>query len=326
MESTVLSVAQGFNLKYTKSKVYKDKFGHVCITPQGAVRIQRGSGRRLHSHGHGAKSGSDMDVFAILFQHEVKERLHESGFAVDRFLISSHDMPYFKADGDVYTACFVQSGVNINFTDGPAFLDVVAHIAKMHHALSRANIDAVSARASKNNSEAARKSTLANIESLKKKLLKSGRFSDFDMLFLRGYEKFAPHIVAFGDESGHEHICHNLLKEENIYMQGDSQFAITNFAETAQAHCLHDLAYIIKRYIKAKPMEIMPIGRILDIYAANCLMPLDDALFRRILLYPDKFIKVTNDYYSKKRSFAPNTYITRMQECLRAGTVLAESL
>ena len=320
MESSIWSVAQGFNLKCTKSKIFKDKFGHVCVTAQGSVRIQRGNSKR--ASGHNTRNDG---IAAILFQHEIKEHLFKNGFAVDCFLISSQGVPYFRADdGDVYTACFAQAGSNIDFTDAPAFLGVARHVANMHHILYKANITDVPANKTKIGIDANK--LLENLTALKKKLLKAGRFSDFDMLFLRGYEMFAPHIVASGDaESGTRHICHNLLKEENIYKQGDGQIAITNFSEAAQIHCLHDLAYIIKRYIKAKPQEIMPIGRILEAYADNCPIPLDEALFRRILLYPDKFIKVTNDYYSKKRSFAPNTYISRMQECLRAWTVLEEN-
>ena len=333
MESIILSAAQNFNLKCTRSKIYKDKFGYVCVTAQGPVRIQRASDRASRARGRNANS--DETIAAIMFQHAIKEHLHESGFAVDRFLFSSQNAPYFKtdgSDGDVYTACFVQTGANIDFTKGNALLDTAGHIAKMHHTLSEANIAPVSAMSAMSAKEAKSGDNgaklLESLTILKKKLLKAGKFSDFDILFLRGYEKLAPHIAAI-DDSGScaKHICHNLLKEENIYRQeNDGTIAITNFSEAARLHHLYDLAYIIKRYIKAKPQEIMPIDKILEAYGSGWQKPLDDALFRRILLYPDKFIKVTTDYYSKKRSFAPNTYISRMQECLRAGEILSENL
>lgn len=323
MESSILSAAQGFNLKCSKSKIYKDKFGHVCITARGPVRIQRtGTG---HVHG---QNTHDNGIEAILFQHEIKEHLHKNGFIVDRFLISSRDAPYFRAEvGDVYTACLVQTGPNIDFTDALGFLDAVKHVAKMHQTLLEASFIAAPAKKAKTKIDCDAAKLLGNLTSLKKKLLKTGKFSDFDMLFLRGYEMFAPHIVNAGDACNDEkHICHNLLKEENIYRQANGQIAITNFSEASKIHYLHDVAYIIKRYIKAKPHEIMPIGKILEEYASHCQISLDDRLFSRILLYPDKFIKVTIDYYSKKRSFAPNTYISRMQECLRVGAVLSERL
>jgi len=325
VESSVQSAISGFNLKCTKSKskstaypkIYKDKFGHVCVTTMGPVRIQRAGGRRV-------QSVCNDNIDAILFQHEVKEHLHENGFTVDRFLISSQGMPFFKNDdGDAYTACAVMTGSNVDFVDAAALLNVVGHIAKMHCVLHEANITAMPVKRAKVGGDTIR--LLGNLTALKKKLLKAGKFSDFDMLFLRGYEELAPNIVAFGDSCS-DSICHNLLKEENIYKQDNGQIAIANFAEVAQMHHLHDLAYIIKRYIKAKPHEVMPIDKILETYAANYKNPVDAALFHRILLYPEKFVKLTTDYYSKKRSFAPNTFITRMQECLRVGKTLSDNL
>jgi hypothetical protein len=323
VESFVQPVVAGFNLKCTKPKpkIYKDKFGHVCVTTLGPVRLQRaGAGRGREGGRHPCYDS----ISDILFQHKVKEHLHENGFIVDRFLISSQGAPYFEtAEGDAYTACVVMAGHNVDFVEGNALLDVVAHVARMHHVLGAADI-AFPARKAKAGGDAAK--LKENLTSLKKKLLKVGKFSDFDMLFLRGYEELAPHVVAFGDEDdGAKSICHNLLKEENIYRQG-GQIALTNFGAAAQMHYLHDLAYIIKRYIKAGPKEIMPIDKILECYAAHCDKTLDDALFRRILLYPEKFIKLTNDYYSKKRSFAPGTFLSRMQECLRVGKLLSENL
>jgi len=326
VDSFIQSIARGFDLKCVKSKVYKDKFGHICATTSGLVRIQRGSGRRGQ-----VGMSHDNEVNAIIFQHEIKEHLHESGFTVDRLLISSQNVPYYSSDEGVYTASLVLNEQNADYADNTAFLGIIAHIAKMHNALRDTNI------ATRHVTSAGNSNNIAKLQddmkTLRKKLLKTAKFSDFDMLFLRGYDTFAPHIIDFNDENPSGHICHNLLKEENIYKQnsnGNSHIAITNFSEASNRHQLHDLAYILKRYIKAKPQgstpDIMPISRIVDEYAQNCSIPLDDALLRRILLYPDKLVKVVLDYYSKKRSFAPNTYITRMQECLRVGAILSEGL
>ena len=320
MESSIMSVANGFNLKCTKAKVFRDKFGYVCATTKGSVRIQRprAAYRIPQSNAYNALNAA---ISGILFQHEVKECLHDNGFAIDRFLISSQDVPYFRVDDDIYVACFAHSGSNITFTDSDAFLGVIAHVARMHHVLYKSNIGAAHPKKVKAGDDAAK--SLAGLTLLRKKLLKAGKFSEFDMLFLRSYEKLAAHVVTIED-SNTRYICHNLLKEENIYIH-DGEIILTNFNEAAPMHYLYDLAYVVKRYIKAMPKDIIPLNKILTTYIANCPnIEFDDALFRRILLYPDKFIKISNDYYSKKRSFAPNTYISRIGECLRTGETLAK--
>jgi len=309
----------GFNLKCTKAKVFRDKFGYVCATTEGPVRIQRPDRRGRAPKDNNAVHTSNATVLGILFQHEIKECLHQNGFTVDRFLISAQNTPYFRIDDDIYTACFAQGGPNVNFTVGDVFLDVIAQVAKMHHVLFRSSIEASLPKKVKTGDEVTK--SLANLTSLRKKLLKAGKFSEFDMLFLRSYEKLAAHIVSIEDEDT-KHICHNLLKEENIYIY-DEKIILTNFHEAASKLHLYDLAYIIKRYVKAMPQDIMPLRKILETYIENCPdIDFDEMLFRRILLYPDKFIKVTGDYYSKKRSFAPNTYLSRMEECLRMSETL----
>ena len=327
MESAILTAAQGFNLRLTKTKIYRDKFGFICTTNPGPVRIQRWS-QKAHVHADDGAGGSA--IASIMFQHEIKECLHKRGLGVDRFVVSHFGTPYVKLGDDVYTACYALSHPTVDFTDTAAFLDVTAHVAKMHQCIAEANIHTAPLIRAKIGDDITK--SLNHLTKLRKKLLKAGRFSDFDMLFLRGYEKFVPHIDAFcqiceNTLTNKGHICHNLLKEENIYLQ-DGKIVVTNFVEAAPMHHFYDLAYITKRHIRAQmPLgDIAPFGRIFQTYVANnpgCTP--DEELFRRILAYPDKFIKVTTDYYSKKRSFAPNTYLSRMGECLRMGDIINEA-
>ena len=327
MEGFVLSAAGGFNL--TSLKIYRDKFGHICDTDKGPVRIQRPYDRT----GHGACS-PDVVINNILFQHEIKEYLYKNGILTDRFLISAQEVPYHRNGDDIYVASYVINTPNADFTDNVVFLDIIAHVAKIHHILAMGNFSAAtSQRKAKASDDGAKQ--MDGLQAHRKRMLKTGKFSEFDMLFLKGFDAFAPYMQAFADIpktfantglTDKKHICHNLLKEENIYCQDDS-IIITNWGEAGPSHCLFDLIYIIKRYIKSAPATLLPIDKVLDVYCKhNPSSGLDAAenkqIFRHILLYPDKFIKVAADYYSKKRSFAPKTYISRMEECFNMGDAL----
>jgi len=263
-------------------------------------------------------------VADILFQHEVKEHLGASGLGVDGFMISVNGTPYFAVGDDIFIATEVCGGSSGDFANGPGFLDIIARVAHMHHILAGAKITggAIGAKFGQNTGR-----HMESLGQLKRKLLKAGKFSEFDMHFLRGYEEFGPHIEAYGhinkDPLTNEgYVCHNLLKEENIYINS-GEIILTNFSEAARAHYLFDLSYIVKRHIKAAGVDAVPLVDILDIYCKNhpnC--GFDEEIFRRILLYPDKFIKVAIDYYSKKRSFAPKTYLSRIEECFRTKDAL----
>ena len=317
MDGSIQSAAYGFNLRYTKFT--RDKFGSICVTNQGLVRIRKSD--------KGPSNQENSVIRDILFQHEVKEYLYANGLAVDRFLISSQNHPYFRSGDDIYTAAYVYN-TEVDFSSQKTFLEVISYVAKMHNLLSNTKISAEKPKSKQKNNVCTEK-ILENATQNKKKLLKSGKFSEFDMFFLKGYEKLAPHIAAFGALpkdflDNKDYICHNLLKEENIYFQ-DGQTILTNFSEVGMNHYLHDLAYIIKRYVKGQYADFAPLNKILEVYKAS--HPTADfapQTLKRILLYPDKFIKVTTDYYSKKRSFAPKTYLSRIEDCLNTNEILTK--
>ena len=321
MESTIASAACGFNIKCTR--IFRDKFGYICATDRGPVRLQRPDrSRAFASHSSFAHLTAEHEsalLEYITFQHDVKEQLHESGVGVDRFLMSTQGTPYFLQGGECYIASYAQTCPNAVFSAPDEFLAVVAAVAQMHTAVAFAE-DAPPYHAK--TADAGKQ--LANLAVLKRKLLKTGKFSEFDMLFLKGCETLAGHIeksTANADNplDNARYFCHNLLKEENVY-NDNGRIIITNFSECGTGHYLFDLAYLIKRCLKAQPTQTAPLDAVLDTYhkyhpAAD--FHIDD--FYHILLYPDKFVKVTADYYSKKRSFAPKTYISRIEECLLAN-------
>jgi len=269
----------------------------------------------------------------IMFQHRVKEQLHENGILVDRFVLSTQGTPYFVVGGECFIAVYAQTCPNADFADPSAFLEVVAAVAKMHASVllesTAPNHKTAAATADANKQ-------LDSLAVLKRKLLKVGKFSEFDMLFLKGCDRLTGHIAGLtaADNEGESDVqstidstryfCHNLLKEENVFYDSKTHaITITNFSECGGGHFLFDLAYLIKRCLKAKPARVAPLDAVLSTYSAHHPAAFfSKPHFRRILLYPDKFVKVSADYYSKKRSFAPKTYISRIEECLTANDEL----
>jgi spore coat protein I len=293
------------------------RFGHLCNTSRGLVLIQR-----LPKSQAGA-----MQEENILFQHEVKEYLFDSGFGeTDRFFLAG-GRPYHKVGEDIFIAAAAFDVRGADFTNREDFLAIVAELAKMHRILEDVKF---SAKPQRRMQAAAPDKACEVLAGYRKKLMKAGKFSEFDMLFLKAFEKFEPKMAAWAgfpkDILGNnKYICHNLLKEENIYM-GDRPI-FTNFGMAGHGHYLHDLVYIVKRYLKIQPQGDLPLGDILKAYETHHPMQdFDIDFFAAMLSYPDKFVKLTNDYYSKKRSFAPKTYLARMEECLTRGQALEDYL
>lgn len=314
MEGLVSSAALGFNLK-TRG-MFRDKFGYVCAADKGSgfVRIQR-------------QSGTDLPD-SIVFQHKIKEFLCKNGVLVDNFLISTQGTPYFALGGDYFVAtkAFGQSFPVGDFANNEFFLTFIGNLAKMHSLLALLDVEGSSKFCKEKSVAKAAESLVV----LRKKLLKAGKFSEFDMLFLKGCERFMGHIENYANIpddvlNNRRYICHNILKEENIYNDG-GKIIITNFSEAGHGHYLFDLAYALKRRLKVKPGTGILPDVLFDTYLENFSheKTLNQEIFRHILLYPDKFIKISLDYYSKKRSFAPKTYLFRMEECFLANEAIME--
>lgn len=301
----------GFEAK----KITREKFGFLCKSDQAVVVMQK-------------NHATEENLKSVLFQHEVKEHLHQAGFAkASRFLLTKENLPYHKTGGDFFTVVTASSAPLVDFTQKDQFLTVVESLGKMHKILAGTQLNH---KPKKQQDTISPEKDLVALAGYRKKLMKAGRFSEFDMLFLKAYEKSAPYISAWEsipkDVLGNNnYICHNLLKEENIHME-DMPF-FTNFFGCCYGHYLSDLVYIVKRYLKAEPEGVLPLADIFDAYKkGHPEADLEQGFFATKLLYPNKLIRVVKDYYSKNHRFVPKAYLSRMEESLERAMVLEEYL
>jgi len=318
VDSFIQNIAAAFGLKC--KSVSRERFGHLCVLEDGGLVLVQ----KLQKAACGGHSEAQLE--GISFQHEVKEHLLNQDFGtLDSFFSSVQtDAPYHKAGDDVFTASKHFDHPKANFSRADELLAVVENLAKMHKTLLGANFTKSPFR----RFDGLFSDTAAvQMAGLKKKIMKAGKFSDFDMLFLKGFSMFEKNmdvasvidLRALGNNNNN--VCHNLLKQENIFM-GDAPI-FTNFVMAGFGHPVQDLVYVVKRYLKAGHMGDLSLSRIFDAY--NKHNPLEGVSlegFCALLQYPDKFIKLSKDYYSKKRNFAPITYLARMEECFQRHDAL----
>ncbi|MCL2416051.1 MAG: hypothetical protein FWD01_04470 [Defluviitaleaceae bacterium] len=319
MEGAISSAIRGFNIRC--NKILRDKFGFICITNTGTRRLARAFG----------------GIPDILFCHGVKEYLFNCGITeIDRYYLSIQNAPYFAVGEDIYMLTdFFEESENI-FHDNDMFLNALSQIGKIHANLRGLEIKPKNIRPSLGEDS---EKTLERLKAIRRKLMKAGKFSDFDMLFLEGMDFFAEFIEEWNKISKESEIikikeigqsrfiCHNLLKEENMFIESE-KFYITNFIASSYCHYIYDLAYIIKRYFLSRALAIeaekpLNMEKILEIY--NIQNPINDIeikFLRILLLFPDKFIKISDSYYCKKRVFVPKTFSLRMEDIIRTKEII----
>ena len=315
MENFAVQALRGFSLKC--KNVSKEKSYFVCGTDKGLKMLQKVT----------------VSCEKINFAHQVKEMLFNNGFtAVDRFVVSQNDgRPFVLLDDGVYTVVdyIPKNYSETNFGDNAEFSGIIRAVAEMHSILKK------SFKTAENSSQSNKpfeidsiyQKHFGDLKAYKKTALRQARLSEYDVLFLKNCDFYLEllsswHSAANGEEftgvmddaSEKHYISHNLLKEETVLKKPDGDFFILNFSECDFSHYVHDTASLIKRYIKNLPVENIPLDDVIGEYCSvNPLNSGEINALKTILLFPDNFLKNCAIYYSKKRTWIPAAFLTRME-------------
>lgn len=310
MEDAVVQVLRDFGLKCIR--VEKERAFYVCRTDKGIKILKK----------------VNWSIENILFQNHVKELLHVNGFTdIDRFNLSVHGLPYVDIDnGDTYILTDYINGREANFSSRAQFKEIVKKVAEMHFICK----DMDYKKPPVENEVLPVYIYEKNVSDLKKYkrfIHKQGRFSDFDIMLLKYYDFYMDSLdtwyeIAKKDRYGNlmeearkrQFVCHNLLKEGNIFVGDKNRIYITNFSEITVDHYMKELSALIKRYMKYEPKEAVPLEEVISIYDSQNPIGKDElSLLKAFLIFPDKFLKICEKYYAKKRTWIPGTFVSRME-------------
>ena len=308
MDDLNSKITHAYNLK--DAKIYKDR-GFYNVTSKGIT---------------GIVSKLSCKTDHIIFIHKVKEYLYSCGFNnIDRFFLTTQELPYFLCDNTPYALSEKIKLPEADFTDNNAFINIVLSVSNMHKLMKGFSFEQDLPRIIEPYGDKYKKSLTA-LKKIKNRLSAERRLSDFDVLFLKNYSFYCARlgeaIKLISDTKLNEYMreapykgyfCHNLLKEENLLVKGDKVF-ITNFSECGIGYYIFDLESLVRRYAKNLPEKYLPLKDVINIYNKYNTLGVDEInILYSLLKYPDKFIKVCIQHYSKKRSFTPGIINIRMQ-------------
>ena len=322
MNEISVQVLAGFGIR--ARRVIKEKSQYICFTDKGNKYIRR----------------SFDSAERIMFQHEAKERLHDAGFSsTDRFEMtaSKQGEPFVAFDGGLYTMTAHAVLREPDFTDNDIFRLALDTAAAFHNAARRlrfaGHVFYADHSTGAPSADVFRKH-FSQLTTMKKKLSSQKKLSDFDVLVLKNYdfyiglietaaemlEKFNFDTLDLAARRAH-HLCHGALKEGNmpIYTVGShDRIQISNFSRAAVGSTLSDVATLIARYMKNMPDKPLPLNDIIALYTAKCPLGTDELqVLYPLLIYPHKFIRICNQYYSKKRTWTPNALTNRMEATIK---------
>ena len=160
---------------------------------------------------------------------------------------------------------------------------------------------------------AKRRSELAKV---RRRNDKRGSYDAIDLLLLQYYEPYmeraaeaeellcrggyAEAIARTAQEGG---FCHNAYKGEALRQETDGRIFVGNFDKCSAELPLADLAAYIRRYFKKTEGTAAGISAMLERYGRHCpLSERDMILLQGMLLYPEKFLRLINEYYNRRRT------------------------
>ena len=252
---------------------------------------------------------------------------------LERYHPSKGGPPFVIQDGEYYVMTSLFSYPEADFTVDAEFLKVVGALAKFHKAARGVvfNGDAFLHKGTPPLTEIIQADSLA-LDAIRKRIRKQSKMSDFDVLFVKHFSDYRNRIFRaqqllentnylkyFTNAIKFNHICHGSLKEDCLKV-GDKQVYITNLENTKIGYQLDDLCDLIRRRERKAPANI---SIIIDTYSNELpLMPEEEIILEAMLLYPSAFVKISTEYYQKKRSWTPISMINKMQEVV--GTISIE--
>jgi len=311
MEKLSPVVQEAFGIH--RRRIKREKGRYICDTENGQVSVYIAS--------------ESPEV--IQLQHSLKEHLAEKGFPwTDRYQPAVTGQPFVSIGREVYVMVkYPDEYRETDFDNEAEILQAFRFLAHFH--ITARDMPYITAPLF--HSLPIQEIFTRQINELAqagKQARRVPRMSDFDVSFIKhatrygeimqdslnrlsgtDYVKFHSQAAARGA------ICHNNLKEENLLAaKGDTY--IFNFSEVTVDLQLTDLAALIRRYAE-RSNKLIPINRLLEAYnTVNPLQPGACEILYSLLIFPWAFIKIVNQYYSKRRNWTPGGLINRMDVIL----------
>jgi len=302
---------EGYGLRFYGGT--RMRTGFVCKTDVGLREVKKA---RQNRNG-------------ILFEHEVKEHLYKKGFQdINRFYKTTEGSPFFALDGNCYVLEEPMNAQSLDDSKKENFPKAAVVLATMHIASSghqgsveRSNLGILPGLYKKRKNELIR---------IKKRIDRQSCFNELDLMVMQNFDYYLERVkeaeellLTSGYEAEMERatqeriVCHNAFKGENIRQDEMGKIYVTGFGKCAFDSPLTDLAAFFRRYLKKTDGDIEIAAEILEAYSQKRQLSSDNIrILQGMLTYPDKFMRLCNEYYNKRRSCVSGAMQERMGDCI----------
>lgn len=327
MEDLPRQVLNAFNI--SPKKIIKSRLSYICRCDfDKDLKSKNGKNAKVIQKSLFSEKN-------LIQSQEIKHILLQNGFeTLDNYFASSQNTPYYKLNTDIYIMKNFVETSETDFSNSAEVKKILKKTAQMHKALANSEIPPGLCNVTATNILNDIMTKRQNLKKTKKICTNKKHLSDFDVLFIKNYTYFQDiadkaintfmlEETKFKNYLNNEFlkhtgkfICHSSLKEETV-LKLKNDYCITGFENAKSRYYLYDIADILERYIRKHARPLVSFSEFAEEYSSvNTLNETDLNLLKIIMLFPERYIKMCGEVYSKGRSFVPNFLTKKISEII----------
>lgn len=288
---------EGYGLRFYSGT--RTRTGLVCKTDKGLRELKKARERMNN----------------IRYAHDVKECLYRNGFTViSRFYNTMDGQPCFAKDGTLYVLEELLPSTPLDEGGKDSFVKGAETLGKMHHCAK--GLESSFIQWDKERLPGQFSKRRVELAKIKRRIQRQGGYDAIDLLVMDNFNTYMEQTIQaeeflqkaqykdLADRAEKEGaFCHHSYKGENLRMGEDGRLYVGGFEGCNSDIPLLDLAAYLKRYMKKTDGDKDGVIHMLEAYQKNS--PLEERekiLLQALTVYPEKFLRLVNEYYNKRRA------------------------
>jgi len=288
---------EGYGLRFRGGT--RMRTGLVCRTDRGLRELKKPRG--------------NVDSLRLAFR--VKEQLWENGFHnISRMYQTLEGEPFYRYDGTLYMLEDPMPADGLPEEEPATFVCGAELLGQMHKGArglpsepeqwDRERLPRLYAK---------RRGELAK---MRRRNDRSGNYDIVGLLLLQHYGQYmerAEEAEALLRQGGYGEalkraaekgaFCHNAYKGEALRQKEDGRVYVGNFDKCSRELPLADVAFYLRRYMKKTAGDAAGVWEMLESYSRHCPLSDEDlTILQGMLVYPEKFLRLVNEYNNRRRS------------------------
>ncbi|PKM94801.1 MAG: hypothetical protein CVU84_07700 [Firmicutes bacterium HGW-Firmicutes-1] len=264
----------------------------------------------------------------LMFIYQLQEILRAQGFYIDTMLHTKDGELFAREDHKKYVLKDWTEGREIYFNDKNEVLVAVRHLAKMHSVNLQPIKKCVYERFDKSDCllDALTRHNKELIR-MRNSIKRMGSWSEFDLLYLESFDyyymeaKKAIYLINKVYEEAQR--CHNLSKviihgqynHHNLIFDDTNKLHIFNFEYAAYHLPIIDLYSMIRKTMEKNDWDVKFGLEAFDEYTRiYCLNKQELELMAYLLMYPEKFWKISNYYFNLNKAWKPKQTLVKLRK------------